>query len=811
MPMQLNNLGISFHSRFDHTGNLADISEAISNQQRAVQLTPNGDPRMPMWLSNLGSSFQSRFERTGDLSDLSEAIANKQRAIQLTPVRHPHLPRPLNALGNSFRRRFDRTGDLSDLSEAISNQKRAVQLTPDGHPDMPKWLNNLGLSLQRRFGRTGDVSDLSEAISNQQRAVQLTSDGHPDKLVWFHNLGIPFQTRFEYTNNLSDLTEAITNMQQTIQLIPDGHPHMARPLDNLGNAFWRRFERTRNPSDLSEAISNQKRAIQLTPDGHPEMAGRLNNLGLSFHSRFQHTGDLSDLSEAITNQQQAVQLCSDGHPNMPERLGNLGNSFYSRFERTDNLSDLLEAITNQQRAIQLTPDGHPNMSMWLKNLANSFHSRFHSTHDLADIHAAASTYQKSATSLGPPSARFQAAQKWAELSMAHDLPHSLTAYGIAIDLISEIAGMDSTIMQRHTHLIDISTLTTSAVAAAFAHGEAKKALEWLEQGRCLVWSQLNQLRSSLNDLHVHDEHLAQRFSNISSALETSGSRRGLEGMSIDAPLSEKISLQDEAHIHIKLSREWSELLNKIRNIPQFNNFLQPSQASDLLKYLPQDGIVILVNVHKFRCDALALISGSDVPIHIPLTDFTHKEASDLRERLHRFLSNNNVRMREVDRGVRPAPRSDAEKHSGIHFVLGALWVRVVRPILDGLGFSVSFSRFFVYYFVDILFQVYTTGTIRYRPNLVVSNSISSISSPPRRGNLWSEWAVSSWFLHFRLCNFLVYTYCQLPAPEAQSIRQYATACIIKTSHYQPTKHPTLLSYPCHHRGNEFHLANSQDL
>ena len=461
-------------------------------------------------------------------------------------------------------------------------------------------------------------------------------------------------------------------------------------MNNLGNSFHRRFERTDEVSDLLEAISNQQRAIQLTPDDHPQMPMELNNLGISFHSRFRRTGDVSDLSEAISHQQRAVQFTLDGHPDMPVRLNDLGISFHSRFKCTGNVSDLSEAISTQQLAVQLTPDDHPDMPEWLHSLANSYRSRFGLTQNLADLRTTASTFQKSATTFGTPSVRFKSARQWAKLSTTHDLPDSLTAYGIAIDLISEIAGMDSTINQRHTHLIDISALTTSAVSAAFAKGEAKKALEWLEQGRCLVWSQLNQLRTPLDHLRAHDKDLAQSFSDVSGALEISGSRSGPGGLSLDASLSQKISLQDEAHRHILLSRQWSELLNKIRSIPQFHNFLRPPQTSDILKHVPQDGIVILINIHEARCDALALISNSEIPTHIALNDFTYKEASELRGRLQRFLSSHSARMREVDRSIRPAPPPDAQKQSQIHFVLGALWVRVVKPILCSLALSVSF-------------------------------------------------------------------------------------------------------------------------
>ena len=325
------------------------------------------------------------------------------------------------------------------------------------------------------------------------------------------------------------------------------------------------------------------------------------------------------------------------------------------------------------------------------NLGNSLQNHFECTGEISSAHTAALTFQKSATSIGHPFARLTAAQRWAQLSITHDLPHPLKAYGVAVDLVSEIVGLDCTIEQRHAYLIEISSLTMSAASAAFSLGDVKKALEWLEQGRCLVWSQINQLRSPLDRLRAHDEDLAQRFSNISGTLEAFGTRRGSRGIGIDAVLSEKISLQDEAHLHIKVSREWSQLLNEIRHIPQFHNFLRPPQTSDLLKNLPRDGTVILINVHEARCDALALIFGYNVPIHIPLADFTHKEASGLKQRLLKLLSSHKVRLREADRGPRPVIEDGAESQSDIYSILGTLWLRVARPILDGLAISVSVS------------------------------------------------------------------------------------------------------------------------
>jgi hypothetical protein len=62
MPAFLSNLGIIISvSLCKHTGDFTDISEAISFQQKAVQLTPDVHAKMPSFLNNLGGLFVSRF------------------------------------------------------------------------------------------------------------------------------------------------------------------------------------------------------------------------------------------------------------------------------------------------------------------------------------------------------------------------------------------------------------------------------------------------------------------------------------------------------------------------------------------------------------------------------------------------------------------------------------------------------------------------------------------------------------------------------------------------------------------------------
>ena len=76
-------------------------------------------PTAPCTLSNLGLALRTRFERTGDRADLDAAIDAGQQAVAASPADHPDRAGYLSNLGNALRTRFERTGDQADLDAAI--------------------------------------------------------------------------------------------------------------------------------------------------------------------------------------------------------------------------------------------------------------------------------------------------------------------------------------------------------------------------------------------------------------------------------------------------------------------------------------------------------------------------------------------------------------------------------------------------------------------------------------------------------------------------------------------------------------------
>ena len=281
------------------------------------------------------------------------------------------------------------------------------------------------------------------------RMVLELSDNVPDKADLLDNCraGL-FRNVLRKTNKKEDIDNCILAYESAVHLTPPGHSDMPYWLSKLGSAYQHRFVCTGDFADISDAISHQQRAVHLTSEGHADMPYQLNNLGNSFSGRFSHTGDLADISDAISHQQRAVHLTPEGHAGMPGWLNNLGISLQYCFKHTGDLVDIFDAISHQQRAVHLTPEGHANMPDFLYNLGISFRCRFEHTGELSDIHTLLSIDRRCATySLGPPSRRLMSAIRlgWAQQHSSYDPPQSLEAYITAIQLVSQMAGLEQTI------------------------------------------------------------------------------------------------------------------------------------------------------------------------------------------------------------------------------------------------------------------------------------------------------------------------------------------------------------------------------
>ncbi|KIJ28848.1 hypothetical protein M422DRAFT_269816 [Sphaerobolus stellatus SS14] len=781
-PSRLNYLGSSLFRRFEQLGNMTDLNQSVLKLQEGLQLTPDGHPDKPSLLSNLGNSLLTQFGRLGDMANLNQSVLKLEEAVQLTPDGHSFKPPWLNNLGNSLHKRFEQLGDITDLNQSVLKKQEAVQLTPDGHPDKPTWLNNLGNSLLTRFEQLGDMTDLNQSVLKKQEAVQLIPDGHPNKPSWLNNLGNSLFRQFERLGDMTDLSQSVLKYQEAVQLTPDGHSSKPSYLNNLGISLVERFRLLGNMTDLNQSVLKKQEAVQLTPDGHPDKPYYLSNLGWSLLTRFERLGDITDINQSVLKNQEAVQLIPDGHPYKPSLLSALGRSLLTRFKRLGDMTDINQSVLKTQEALQLTPDGHRSKPSWLNNLGMSLYARFQQLGDMTDLNQSVLKFQEavqltpdgdpaklnflnnvgyslmrrflklrlsddmvnavwacsSAThaEYGTPSVRLRAAQCWVMCLQASSPPPKsiLDIYHIAIPLLAETAWLGSSLPDRHYQIMQAGSVVLEAAAAAHQFGDHIQAVEWLEQGRSVIWGQLLQLRTPIDDLKEKEPKLSQRLKLNSLQLEEAASPHNaiLNTTPVQASIQLSVLSKEEiaSHGH-HLAVERKQILKEIRMCQGFERFLLPKVIRELTPAASHGPIVILSSskVHD-TCYALVLLPNlPDDVLPVKLDSFTASQANVLYHKLQTLLGEDgrtisswngesvpgavpNTRsqsviyeLEEVGAALRNLVFSNQDNikfgadprrkmifesnkgtvSQGFKVILAELWKGVVRPVLEALA------------------------------------------------------------------------------------------------------------------------------
>ncbi|QRW10030.1 CHAT domain protein [Ceratobasidium sp. AG-Ba] len=669
----LDSLGLSWLSRFEQLGELAALNRSIECHSQAVKFTPHGHPNRLNHLNSLSISLMRRFERFRELENLDYAISCQSQVADLTPDDDSSKAGRMSNLGTLYSLRFEAQEKLADLSRAIECQSQAVALTPDDHPGKPVYVNNLGISWQSRFQRFGELADIDRAIVYKSRAVALTPGGHSDRPRWLGNLGLTYFIRFERLGELADINRAIECQSQAAALTPDDRPGKPSYLANLGNSLRCRFERLGELVDIDRAIEYKSQAVFLTPDDHPDRPAWLNHLGMSLVRRYERLGDLKDVDWAIECQSKAVNLTPNGDPRRPDWLGNLGNSWYNRFERLGEHTDINHAVEYHSQAFALTPDDHPHKPLTLSNLADTFFGRFRHLGYSEDLEKACNTFRACATTtVFKPKDQMRCAQRWARTCVLLNRS-PLEAYQVAFSLLPRLIWIGQTIRHRYEIMAMVPGLAAQAAAWAISSHLYDLALEWLEQGRSVVWGQTLQLRTPFDDLFLVDSELAQKLRDVASWLDVAGSSPALQYQDTDFSANPR----SQTGHHHRLALEWDELIAQARLLPGFENFMRPLKSKEL-KQAPKGGPIVVINIHRSQCDALIVLSEDEDIIHVPLPAMD-QEKLDLLSTEAQCLAGQRGNFGDA-RGFR---RDKAEENNRL---LALIWSNIVEPVLSVLGY-----------------------------------------------------------------------------------------------------------------------------
>ncbi|EJD03293.1 uncharacterized protein FOMMEDRAFT_86227 [Fomitiporia mediterranea MF3/22] len=643
--VSLNELAISLRLRYSQDGRIEDLKEAIELHRAslmlhpdvhpdpirllrsALELRPEGHHLRYVSVNELAVSLRMHFLQDGRIEDLKEAIELHKATLKLLPNTHPNRSITLSNLACCLRIQFSQYGRTEDIEEAIRLLRRALELRPEGHRLRYVSLNELAVSLRIRFLHDG----------------RLLPEGHPDRFISLSTLANSLHTRFGQQGKAEDLEEAVDCHRATLLLLPEGHPFRATSLNRLATALHTRFEQHGSTEDLDETIKLERTALELRPEVHPDRSMSLGNLAISLHTRFGHQGKIRDLEETVELHRAALALVPDGYLDRSSILRNLGNSLCHLFEQHERTEVLDEAIKRHQAALELCPEGHPDHSISLYNLAVSLSVRFEQHRRTEDLEAAIKLHRSSQElhSIGHPlrskalrnlvtclyarirqqwhAEEFEecmqllelaathtfsgvlecllAARKWANLARLHNHTTTFTAYKATLSLLQYALNISPTLHAQHDFLLSRSNYRILILEAASYSADTNKleqAIEILEQGRGLLWSQLRGFRAPLDQLAETNKELVDRFRGVNGSLALN---MGTEPKLFDELLKLKK----------RLSSKQEEIIREIRQFPGFENFLEATPFKQL-QQVALEGPVIMVNHCRYRSDALIILT-----------------------------------------------------------------------------------------------------------------------------------------------------------------------------------------------------------
>ena len=518
-------------------------------------------------------------------------------------------------------------------------------------------------------------------------------------------------TRFGQSGQREDLDEAISLHREALGLRAAPHPDRSRSLNNLAICAFTRFGQSGQREDLDEAISLHREALGLLPAPHPDRSSSLNNLAIVLSTRFGQSGQREDLDEAISLHREALGLRAAPHPDRSDSLNNLAIVLSTRFNQSGQHEDLDDAINAHEQSLHALVGGHPSTCGMSTNLAKTLSDAYLHTHQLTYLDKAIAAFRVAVNcESAPASERFHAAKLWVRKADP-DHESALEAYRAAIQLLPRLAMHGLDLHSRHKALTSGSDgLSRGAAACAIRSGLYHEAVELLEEGRAVFWSQALQLRTPMDDLRTVAPHLEQELKRLSFELEQ-GSLRDVSRNLSDTSKNGMSPEQEAVHFR-RLNDKWIAAVEEVRKLDGFQDFLRPRRLSALQAATTTAPVVVL-NASETGCAAL-ILTPSTVQ-HVPLPEMTFSVANALVALTRQVVASRdgNVLLTESNRGhmeglLQQMPAlSDTLRSLGLdragsrvfdtplhsddvfQFVLARLWALAVEPVIRSLGLGVS--------------------------------------------------------------------------------------------------------------------------
>ena len=568
----------------------------------------------------------------------------------------------------------------------------------------------------------------NRAIQVLQEAMVLNQDPRIS-----YALAMCLVVRFETTHVMNDWKEAITNLDRVVASCSPGNNLTlgmeARAIMQISRLLLSRVNMSPTPENLEHAIHRLRTFVPYSLLG--EDRTQLNQLLDVFtRKRFSYFGvagnsggtppdpdlelnavsyplrrdetrsqkqeildhlkgvcfaiindETTDIEAAVEGSRQLISLHERSSVEWsPFLVGTFAGMLLNAYHRIKRLDYLNEAVDMYQdlRKIPATSTLGLNRFYWGNRLSESLELRFlllHLPQDAKELMQLSSELANDDS--GEVFIRFNNARHWA-LS-AHILmnPSVSIAYETAMSLLQQTLVFCPTLQTKHRRLL--LTHGGGRVPADYAlyqisNGQVQQAIETIERGRTLIWSEMRGLRTSTDQLRTADPAIADKFSDINQRLES-------VTMSV-AQSDDEMGAGRHGHsigylvlMQRRLLEERNTLISHIQSLPGLEDFLKPL-SFDVLTSAAECGPVFIINMPSHVHSWSILLLLKDSPPYFTYTSSPssfHDRVKQLKKELLQVRKEKGLDSKDYDLTL-------ASVLSDLYELVGKLVIEILRKL-----------------------------------------------------------------------------------------------------------------------------------
>jgi tetratricopeptide (TPR) repeat protein len=609
------------------------------------------------------------FNRGLPTETLDQVIKCLRNAVKVRP---PGSYKVVYALAETLGTRFMKAHSKEDYEEAEALLQKILE--PGGCPDLFRGEAST-LSIALAYGRSifFREPEYSEVAISRLRAGSSSpslDEEHRLELT----LGLEAQTRLHFRDY--SLNESLEEANSCISQLVNASSS-SDWAESVKLPSWSEEVREAYPAaDIQQRIEHLESLLLITPPGTESYIKYLGHLGNWYASKFHRTKDISDLEEAIKYSRLLLNATHLDHPWRINPLCFLRDILLLAFQKTGKIGYLDESITVGYDILELKTAQQTHFSATQK-LVSLLLTREQLLERIEDVHEAIrliSSVIDDQFAQHPD--QFRLSCQWAIIARNIGHPTTLAAYKTAMSLMQKAFSFSPTVSTQHTRLVAMGkgcqTMPLDYASYQIHLGRFEEAVETLEQGRALLWSEMRGLRTPVCQLIEEDSPLAKRFAEINQELET---------LTISVTPSGRPEVEDSVGQgkdgtdpfgrlvikRMKLVEERDTLISQIQSRPGSEGFLRAPSWSTL-RSAASCGPVVIVNHCEWRSDIIIIFHNSP-PCSIPTPETFFANANNLRDELVK------ARKHSLDSG---------EYQDALCTVLKRLYELVGKPVIEWL-------------------------------------------------------------------------------------------------------------------------------